>query len=74
MIVEQRKKDLDWLYSGDYESGLLGVQERSVQGTGEWLKQSPIFQNWRKGKPGYLNLCGRAIGNYRPYPFVSYMS
>lgn len=60
--MKNRKKHLSWLYAGDYDSGLQGVQERSVDGTGEWILQSPIVQNWLKAQPGFLNLCGSGIG------------
>lgn len=60
----KRGKNLDWLYSGDFESRYLDLQERRLKGTGEWVLQSPIFQNWINGKPGCLLLWGRAMGNY----------
>lgn len=68
----KRKETLDWLYSADYESRYLDLQDERLKGTGEWLLRSPIFQNWIKGKPGSLLLWGRAIGNLFKPSFMNH--
>lgn len=68
----KRKETLDWLYSGDFESRYLDLQEKRLKGTGEWILRSPIFQNWIKGKPGSLLLWGRAIGNQSKPSYINH--
>ncbi|KAI5840134.1 hypothetical protein DFP73DRAFT_197875 [Morchella snyderi] len=58
--MQRRRSDLKWLFPGDFESRYLGIRERRIKGTGEWLLQHPTFKNWMNGNPGCTVLWGCA--------------
>lgn len=52
-----RQETLDWLSGDDAEQKQNEMNERRVNGTGEWLNQSSKYEQWRNGAKHGLMWC-----------------
>lgn len=60
--IEKGQDDiLNWLFSGNFDAKHLEISGGRLKGTGKWLMKSLEFNNWIKGRPGYLLLWGYGI-------------
>ncbi|KAE9369951.1 ankyrin [Stipitochalara longipes BDJ] len=48
--VTKRRDILNWISSGEYEQHHMEIKRKILNGTGVWLLQHTLFQDWRRSR------------------------